>query len=229
MPSTASLIRGWYTNTHVPALLPKQVLYFTRAFTNRAHYIKGELYALSDDRTVLIIYKPFGDNNILDGIYEVDVKAAIVGLRNGNLDKYITIPGPYARLFQGKPITNEILWDKLRFDGDVGSIVMEPGELVKFHGFVEGLNQIADKARLAINNQGLVLESEGEDHVVRVLFNGKPSGSAVASYDVRVLRSVTDIIGVRGVRLLINKQRFGLFEYTTSHGLIRAYFAPLVE
>ena len=185
---------------------------------------------MSDDKTVFITYTPSGDSNGVDGVYEIDVKAAIIGLRNGSLDKYITIPGPYARLFQGKPITSDILWDRLRFDGeDIGSIVMEPGELVKFHGFVEGLNQITDKVRLSITNQGLVLESEGEDHTVRVLFNGKPSGSAVASYDVRVLRSVTDIIGVRGVRLLINKQRFGLFEYTTSHGVIRVYIAPLVE
>ena len=209
--------------------MPKQILYFTRTFTNRAHYIKGELYALSDDRTVLIIYKPFGDNDILDGVYEVDVKAAITGLRNGSLDRYITVPGPYARLFQGKPITSDILWDKLRFDGDVGSITMEPGELVKFHGFVEGLNQITGKARLTINDQGLVLESEGEDHVIRVLFNGKPSGTATASYDVLILKDVTNIIGVRNVRLLINRQGVGMFEYVIRDGVIRAYIAPLVE
>ena len=186
------------------------------------------MYALSDDRSVLVVYEPSSVDG-LDGVYEVDIRAALAGLRN-NMDRYITIPGKYARPFQGRLIINEVLWDKLKFDGDgTGSIELEPGEVVKLHGFLEGLHQVSDRARLTISGQGLVLESRGEDHEVRVVFNGKPSGSAVASYSVLELRDVTNIIGIRGARLLINKQHFGLFEYLTNHGVIRVYFSPLVE
>ena len=210
-------------------LIPRQILYYLRPFTSRAHYVKNGLYALSDDRAVLVVYEPSNADG-LDGVYEVDIKAALVGLRNGGMDRYISIPGKYARVFQGKLLTSEVLWDKLKFDGDgTGSIELEPGEVVKMHGFLEGLYQVSDRARLSITSNGLVLESKGDDHEVRVVFNGKPSGSAVASYSLLVLKEVTNIIGIRSARLLINKQHFGLFEYLTNHGIIRTYFAPLVE
>lgn len=200
-----------------------------RPFTTHAHYVKNGLYAISDDRTVLVVYEPSSADGIND-VYEVDIRAAITGLRNNGIDRYITIPGKYARIFQGRLITSEVLWDKLKFDGDeIGSIELEPGEVVKMHGFLEGLHQVSDRARLTISGQGLVLESRGEDHEVKVVFYGKASGSAAASYSLHVLGGVTNIIGIRSARLLINKQRFGQFEYVIRDGVLRVYFSPLVE